>query len=475
MKSSEYLWPHAFELKTKDPDAQQLRSSREQRTKYLKLPRMMATILTSFVFRKAPKLDNIAEKMLGDASKDIDGKGTSIYTFCKRDLFSSLLETGDVNLLVENFQIRARNLLEEKQKRIRPFFEILPTLSVVDWDEDPDSERRGKLKFLRHEYEVILPRENETVQAQKRLRTASRKLDQGRYTIVRYEKDDSAKEVEGGASPSADESPHWVLYGAPVITDLTDVPIARIVSDAWLDEVCDEAERVHNLRSNRDNILYYQGYQKLYAVGVQGDEARKAFAEYIISLLPEGGSMGAIEPVDLTHYNLAIEEGKNDCFKMGLSQLRLMPSDSRIAQAADTMSEEKDPAYARAESAIEDMENCVNEALEHWAAFIKADNSGKMLFSREISPESWDEILAIYQAFSDEFRSVDVVRKEVLKKAIRRLNLSEEANRAATAAIDNLTEATRSGLRKEEEDQISKEMNEEGSDKAEDSGDRSAS
>lgn len=430
----DYLWPHQFEL-ADSPDSRALRRAREQRTKYLKLPRMIKEIWTSFFFRKLPTLNQEAQRLLEGASDNIDGKGTSIYTFIKRDLLSSLLMTGQANILVDSFGKVAGNLAEQQAMGLRPFMELLSPLAVPDWEtETEDGNRIGKLRMLRHEYDLILPRMRATDKPVSQRMCAERFLDGRRYAIQRYIQDEQKNKA---TTPM--ESEGWLEDGEPTLTNLLEVPIARIVSEPWLDEVSDEAERLHNLRSNRDNILYFQGYQKIFVIGPASTEDKQAMGEYLMAFAPEGTTIEVIEPASLAGYETAIDESLNNAFKVGLMQLRALPSDSKVGQSADSASEEKDNAYARAEAAIEDMENAMNEALEYFAQFKGQRETGAAIeFNRDIAPESFDEVIQIFQAFSDEFRRVDVVTKEILKKAIRKIGLSQEALEEADAAIDKM-------------------------------------
>jgi len=430
-----YLWPHQFEL-ADTADSKRLRASRELRTKYLKLPRMMKEIWTSFFFRKMPVLNEEAQQLLGDAKNSIDGKGTSIATFIKRDLLTCVLQTGRSNILVDAFSSRASNKAEEIALGLRPYMEILSPLFVPDWEtESEDGRRIGKLTMLRHEYDLKQKRLRATEKPSYKHMCAERFLDGSSYCIQRYVQDEKSK------TATEAESSGWKEDGDPIITKISEVPIARIVGEPWLDEVCDESERLHNLRSNRDNILYFQGYQKIFIIGPADDEQKRAMGEYLMAFAPEGTSIQVIEPVALNGYEAAIAEAVNDAFKVGLLQLRALPSDSRAVQGADTVAEEKDTAFARVEAAIEDMENAMNEALGYWAMFTGAkDTDARIEFNREITPESFDEVIQIFQAFSDHFRRLDIVTKEILKKAVRRIGLSEEALKDADAAIDALEE-----------------------------------
>lgn len=435
LRRVEYLWPHQYELNQND-SAKKLRSAREQRSKYMKLPRMVKELLTSFVFRKPPTLDPAAISLLGPAVDNIDGRGTSIQTFLKRDLFGSMLLYGDVNLLVDITGKEAANRAEEQVAGIRPFWEVLNPLSVVDWSEETeDGNRAGKLTFIRNEYTLQPARMRETDAPRTVQMCASRFVEGNRYAVQRYSRDTEAAYKAGNAL----ESPGWVPVGDPIVAKRLEViPVARICGEPWLDEVCDEAERHYNLRSNRDNILYFQGYQKIFVIGENSEEEKKAMAEYLLAFAADGTQIQVIEPADLTGYNGAIEEALNNAFKVGLLQLRALPSDSRASQSSDTMSEEKDNAFARVEAAIEDMETAANEALEYHAAMSGSSTTGQIKFVRDLNEENFQEVIQIYEAFVDEFRKLPVVTKEILKKAVQKMNLSPEALKIAEGAINEM-------------------------------------
>lgn len=435
--SDRYLVPHQIE-RTKDPIALELWAARKQRTKYLKLPRMIAEVLTAFFYRKMATLNAEGKALLGDAEADIDGKGNSLGMFIKaatKDMF----RYGKLFVLVDAYGHEVQTRAQERAMGLRPFFSLVSPLAIPQWDiESEFPSRIGQLNMLRHEYSLTMPCRRAFDKIVTRYMSDELFIDDaGFYSIQRYvrEKDQSGKlKTDTGL-----DSPSWKEDGGPILTQLMEIPIARVEGEPWLDEVCDEAERVLNLRSERDNVLHFQGYKQIWEIGADERPGDAPSGEYIYRHLPIGGGIAEVSEVNTGSWDNAINEGINYAYKMGLLQLRSLPTDSKVGQAADSMSEEKDTTCARVETAIMDLETCFNQALQFYAEFSgkKAPNA-RIEFNKEIAQESFDEVIQIWQAFSDIFKRVEVVTAEVAKKAAKRIGLSPEGLQNAYDAIDKI-------------------------------------
>lgn len=424
-----YLWYHALERKS-DTDAAELRAARVQRTRYLNFLELIISIWGSIFFRNEPKPDQATADMLGEYSDDIDGQGSSLYSFVKDRVLLNYLLYGDVYILADAFPFSATTQLQARQSGARPFLEVMDPLQVVDWDiETGNPARLGQFNVFRHEFDVLMPRMTATEMPLRARVSHSLELVDGKYTIKIYR---SPIDQATGNFLTSDPQSGLPVFNLveTVDTQLDSIPIAYIKGDSWIKDVAEETLRHLNLRSNLDNINYYQGYQKMFAKGIDPNapDQIKALSAYVISILPRDGDMIFAEPVNTSSLEAALSECVNNIFKIGLNQIRSLSSDSKQVQAADSASQEKDYTYAQVESAIEDIENGVEQALNNFARFQgKEGFNAEYKIDREIKSEDMAQWIQIYTAFQDKFtNNYPDVDRAAVKKAICKLSLPNE-------------------------------------------------
>jgi hypothetical protein len=437
----EYLWAHAIELKG-DDTAKRLRAAREQRTRYLNLPEILISLWTSYFFRKDMEIGPVSKAILRPygAEANIDGYDTSLKTFVRDRMLRSFLLYGKAIVLADAFGKTGKSAGEDAQIGFRPYLELLEPLDVVDWDiEASDSKRIGRYNVLRHEFDLNLPRLRANQQPKTQRQSHELAIIDGRYTIIKYTAD---KDEQGNYRlydpKNAGSGYAWQLDGEPIQTKLTEIPVVVMDSEPWLHDACEETLRYYNLRSNRDNINYFQGYEKGFVKGINttDNEAMKAITEYTWSFLPTDGDAFTLPSGDPTALSLACEESLNSVFKVGLNQLRFLPSDSKLTQAEGAQSEEKDNTYALVEATLEDIEVAVNESINNWAKFLgKNDFKSDIELDRAIKPDSVDQFLSVYGVFQDKFSKVEVVERAAIEKAIKKLGLPEDREEEALKAV----------------------------------------
>lgn len=435
MTNDHYL-PKAYVEEKGEAYSLHLRKSRQARTRYLKLPEIIVSLLTSLFFRKPPTLDQKAKKLFEQhgAEQNIDGKGTSLYSFIKDQALRNLLLFGKPIILVDAFGTEVRSRKEELALGLRPYMQILDPLTVVDWSTEwKDTARIGKLNWLRYECMVEQPRSRAT-EKPKSLRISRELYRDGAYKIQVYRREDNSP------TSSAPDEEGWIPDPAPIETDIPEIPVSLIDSETWIDGVCEETFRHHNLRSQRDNIMHQQCYQKIFAVGVNPTDQKQvqALSEYVISIIPAGGDVKFADPVDTAPWDRAIADSLSCVFKVGLNMLRSLPADSRESQSADAQDNEREWSKSLVESTLEEVEVLINDAAKNYALFAGEKNyNGKIELEKEISEENFDQWLAIYQAFEDKFSQVEVIEKEAVKKAMAKLRLPKDIMEEAMKAIDN--------------------------------------
>lgn len=435
LTGAEFLWEHLIESKDDDV-ARQLRAGRQQRTRYLNLVEIITSLWVSYFFKKAPSLDDSVQELFADNINDVDGYGTSLFRLIKDQVLPQILLYGSTYVLVDSFKSSAKNRSAEQASGQRPFIEVLEPLCVPDWAiESGNPARAGKLNFLRSEYRFIPPRLSSKDEPKILTRSNLYSITDGTYTVEIFEQEQKKQNAT-----IKNEAEQWALVDTAQIPRLSELPISYIQSESWLKDVCEEALRHYNLRSNKDNILYQQGYQKMFIKGIgSGDtDAIKALNEYVYSLLPENGDVKSIDPVNIAPYENAEREALDATFKVGLNQLRRLSSDSKDGQSAESQDAERHNTYALVESTVDDLETLTNSVIKDWAKFQtgKDNFDGKVTFDRSFTEESFDQFLQVFNAFRDEFRKVPIVTREATKRAVSKLGFDDEVLADAIKAID---------------------------------------
>lgn len=444
LRRADYLFYHSLERTKGGNDNEQLRinqmrKDREQRTRYLNVPEIVMSLWLSMLFRRHYELDESAKALLEEYEQDIDGKGTSLFTFIKRDVMETRLLYGQVFVLADAYPGEATNLSEEQEIGMRPFLEVISPLALKDWDiEARDPKRAGKFNFLRHEFKATLPRMSPTDKPETKLFSNSLQLKDGIYVVQQHSVslDANGNYTDRNAS---DGSANWTEEGDPIVTALEEIPVAYIKDESWLKDVCEETLRHFNLRSMKDSIEFAQGFQKIFITGIDfsNPQAVKALSEFTISGLPENSAVLTVEPVSTADLRASVSEALENAFKVGLNQLRQIPQDSRAVQGADTLQEDKDNTIALLDSTISEVETLLNESIRTFARFKGIEDfDGKISLNQELTEKSIDQLVQLWQGFSDLYSGNDVVTKEMAKKVVRKLDFDEEATEKAIEAID---------------------------------------
>lgn len=439
LTNSKYLWAHPIERST-DVQAQALRAGREERTRYLNLIEAIESLWTSYFFRKCYTLDDATKRLLGDAEDNIDGQGTSLFSFIRDNILKSYLRYGKVIVSVDAFSLTGRNLAEQKELGIRPFFELIHPLAAPDWDiELEDTQRIGRYNFLRHEYDLVPARASASVEPTvQRYSQVLARVD-GRYTLSTYTTPTDTKGAYIRKDPKTGMAV-WEQVGGEIVTELEEIPLSVIDSQPWLHDVCEETLRHYNLRSNLDNVNYFQGYSDKYVTGIHNADQLKAFGEYIVKMLPENGTVTVIPPTQATGLEVATNDSLSSVFKVGLNMFRALPSDAKGIQSSDTIEQDKDNTYAMVESSLEEIENLVKDSLRHYAAFLgQKDFEPEIELNKEIKGENFDQFLRTYAAFKDKFDQMPQLSQAITKKAVHKLELPEEDVNAAVQEVDSTT------------------------------------
>lgn len=433
MSDPKYLWKADLENKS---DGAELHAARMRRTRYLKLPEMIVSLWCSYFFKKAPRGVDGAQEFLKrvGADRNADGKRHGWIYFWREMVLAEYLTYGKVAVLCDSFREKGKSLLEEQTRGFRPYLSVIPALSMPDWQWGSDPERMGSLDWIRHEFDHMQHRADSTADLKISRRSQERALVNGQYRVRTFE-----RKTDQNDDPKGAESKGWTLLDTQTV-ELAELPVVVLEdSQSWIDGVCEEALRYHNLRSNKDNIQYQQGYQRILAAGAKFDDEpqRKAASEYTIAAFPAETTITVIEPSDISGYERSCNEALACTFKVGLNQIRTLSSDSKSVQSDDTIAEEKKNTLDLAMSTIDDIEESMTASLRHMALMAGEERfKGRIEFDRRALERNFPQFVQAYTMFADALSPYPEVKKLAAIEAVRAMGLSEQDEADAIAAIE---------------------------------------
>ncbi len=464
--SPDYLWYHSIEQKDKNynislslsdlqsntmPKAKAnsgsalLRAGREQRTRYPGLQEVFVSLWQSLFFRSPARADEKLKNLLDPHNgwRNIDGKKTSVNAFLRNKVLPDILKYGKAIILADSFPIQARNLAEQKELGLRPFLSLINPLNNTDWSYKTDSPKDiGSFNFFRHEFLGVLPRISDSEEPKLRKFSHTLKLEGVIYTVTeRYvDLDDKGIVVKEHWDPKLNTEV-W-QQGQKIPTTLNRIPVSVIQSESWLDDVNQEILRHYNIRSNRDNINYNNGYDIRYAKleNASDADAIQALSEYTVVILSEKGDFGKLPASDPTALEKAEKESIEYMFKIGLNKLRQIAGESKETQSAEAIDKDNEFTHALVESELEDMEDSINESFKNYALFMGVDDfDGKIELDKRVSSEDFSKFITTWMAFKDSLLKVDGVEKAGLKKVIKKLRLDSADEKEILSQIEGMT------------------------------------
>ncbi len=439
-----YLWLHGVEDTTnKQPAGQQqaiaLRAGRCQRTRYLNISEILVSIWTSLFFRDDPTIPQQIEELFGGSTDNIDGSGKSLFTLIKSDIFNNILLYGRAFILADAPQGSPTTKAEELAMGIYPRLRSLHPMAITDWDiETLEPGRLGQLNMLRHEYTHLQRRLSAQEKPVEIYKCDELTLNPS-YIVRTYEQEAKQSRmvnqplVPGQSNYTSDSSYEqagdWI-NPVEIVTKLSKIPVAYYIERPWLREANQEILRHFNIRSNRDNILFQQGFDRVFTKGVDygNPAAVQALTEYTTVGLPENGDAFKLDPVDLGAYERAEAEAFTNALKAGFNMLRTLPADSREGLSAQSLAAEKENLYTLVESTLDDVEDLVNESIRNAALFKGIEDfQEETELSRSGTEQTVEQFITLSQAFMDKLGKYPLAQKDLMLKAAQKLDLSDEA------------------------------------------------
>lgn len=411
----QYLWEHPFEqasrqaTETDKKIALEDRSLRQTRTQYVNFMKMARNRLVSLLMKGGLNTSEVID-LFAPNMTDVDGQGHSLEQFL-RLITDHVVEYG-VSYVLTNTRAaqEVTSLKQQQEQNIRPFLIRIHPLDFKDWQNGES----GEYEFYRHEYLVTEPRAdlstcpvlakyNEVTKLIK-LTSADNKTSISVVTEIYYSINKSGDIINYHPSSEQKDKVHynWVLKETIPMTDLKSLPLStNRIQESWLSDGAPIALKIYNKQSEKDNILYNNGYDKTFvfgdlesAVDEQGNEISeqnktKKISHNSLCVLPADSKVQKLEPTNLDTFTKAIEEDLMNFFQVVFNQLRVLPSDSRQAESAENIEEQKEALLTRISEKRKELENLFNSIVEDWAYFknkeAKPNEAQKISFKQPLT------------------------------------------------------------------------------------------
>ena len=445
LKSSDFLWYHELEKKEQ---GNIIRKIREQRSSYVNHIETIVSQWTSLVMSSDPNIPDDVAELLGDSIHDIDGAGTSLFSFIRDYVIRNYLLYGRPIIYVGAYGVKPENLKQEIEKKdFRPFWECIHPLNFVDYQkEKANPQRLNDLNFARTEFIEEIPRTSSGEEPL--IRTVSKEYaitPEGllirRYLLAGKEEQRLFK----GRLMQQDQNPYlderaWQLESEILLSDWDEIPIAaELNGESWLKDIAPHALKYYNTESVLDNIILYQAHQRIFfATADMNGDAIKQAAEYTHSILPEGTQVITVEPTSTLSIETRMSSLLETIYRIAMNQVRIMPSDSKAVQSEMTMREEKEAVRALVKSEMETVENLVNKAIYLYAKYLGKEGQeyGRVEFSNQVGGADIDTFIKLAMTFKEESARLPALKKAQLIKLVHELDLSDKES--LIAEIENM-------------------------------------
>jgi hypothetical protein len=416
--AEKYLIKHNIE-RSQRAGALPLLQARKERSFYTNHTSRIFKRYTGLLFKNPLQLDDKAEKLLSDygAIEDIDGEGNSLEEFVKRSIFKHRFLYGQVYLLTDATRAsdEVRTVEQRRAENIRPFWKVLSPLEVKDWSYYRSGPEIGKLSGLRHEFKEIQERYSVLEPAKEVEGYTVYEMSQSGYVVMRFIKQGEGKDAK---IMSEEEI---------IIPGISELPIAVVKEvDSYVKDVSPHSLKSYNLDSNIANILHHQGYQERSIIGEIDDKKIKVAGEYVNQIFPPGTEIITSSP---TYPQGLIEErnrAEQEVWKTAFHLTRMMPTDSKDGEAADTLEKQREDLKAFIVTELQSLENLLNKGLKHFAMFAgQAGFDGKITLDKNVDLTNFEEELQAEIAYSEEIKQIPTWRKSVLKKRAREMQVED--------------------------------------------------
>jgi hypothetical protein len=445
LSTDEYLWYHPFEQEERqatDTDkkiAKEDRQLRVKRTQYVNFMKMARNRLVSLLMKGGLNTSEV-EKIFEPNINDVDGGQHSLEEFLIQ-VVEHVITFGVAYVLTNTRTQNVASLKEQLDKNIRPFLILIHPLDFKDWQNGAN----GEYNIYRYEYLTteLRPDLNSCPVLAKYCEVTKLVTDKETKKVVTsiYVSINKTSEIIN-YHPQATEQKDKMHYNWQFKQDiehdakLQELPLStNKIQESWLSDAAPIALKIYNKQSEKDNVLYNNGYDKIFVFGdlesavdeagneISEENKTKKISHNSLCILPEAARVDKLVPTDLTSFKDAIEEDVMNFFQVVFNQLRVLPTDSRQAESAENIEEQKEALLTRISNKRKELENLFNSIVKHWAFFKntqqKIKETQKITFKQPLTLSDIDDLAVFVRMIENRVR-----RYPTWDKAIDKLFLA---------------------------------------------------
>jgi hypothetical protein len=241
----------------------------------------------------------------------------------------------------------------------------------------------------------------------------------GTYTVSIYK---SESKLEGGQTKRT-----WTDVSETSLTGWSELPVAFFDGESWVEGPSEQQLILFNYLSDESSIANNQAYQRIIVTGNSEIPERMFFGENAVSFISDpDAKITVIEPGNIDAISNLIEKTIDRFFKVAFNQVqRLAGAGSKEAPGADSQKEAKDDLIAVAQTALTEIEDIINQMVQHYAKFKGVEVTERVTLDKKITIDDINQELAVWMALRDDYKRVESVRKAMLVKNLDELNLPD--------------------------------------------------
>lgn len=431
MRDARYLIKHTLENKK---DGHKYYAQRAARTWVPNFTQPIVDTWQDLFMRREPMVPDEVKKLFNGHEDNVDGEGNDLVSYMESRMLCDRFVFGNPTTLVDAPENNSLSMAEEKESGIRPFLIPINRVSLIDWSiERGMSKRTGRYNFMLYEYRAHVPR------ADFFSKDSMLWYRRGFWRVP--SPDGTTAEIYSQVfSASSPNETKWKQEGAPQkLADFTEIPCYTMFADTWITDISSQVLKYLNLESMLDNILYYQGYRHTFVSGNIPPSERGKLTEYMMAILPENSQVTAIASENPAALIERLATTQNNIWRMGLSQVRQIPTDSKVGQSADSQRMEKESTINLVKRNIGQFENFTNQIVQGVADYHgQSDFAYKVEYNRDISEADIERTVLIFNSLKAEFSKLPALRRAVISQIVRALNLPDDIQDKVDDEIEKL-------------------------------------
>jgi len=384
----------------------------------------------------------IDELMAGDTWEtilaDVTGFDDDVQAFA-REISRLKLVDGKVAILVDSPALVAQTEQERLSNGERSYSVVFDATKIAYWSRWIDGYMKGALSEIVLEVDAV-----DGHRSFRRLFIPAQGVPYQWQTLIAESAgfSSAAKEIECSVIDEGEGAFEYipvVLWGEGLVQ--SEIRPTQLVSKSRL-----------NKKSALDNILFYQGFQRVAGFGINPEE-QKAMAENTLMLSAnENGRFQVIQEGNPDALVNDVKALDRLAFRVGLRQKHMMADDSRDVQSAESKAKDAEALNDCYDRFLDELEGVLTQVFRWHASYESLSEDFSISIDRSYRSEDSDRVMAELQMVSLQAQQLGAmeVQKEVLKRMVTKMPIApkdglseDERRRELMGYIDGLGEARR--------------------------------